>query len=161
MVLHAASIRHNNGVVAFIGPSAVGKSTLVEWLNKRGYSTISDDLLACHFFEDMVSIPLDADLTLRAIYFLSRDKTLRKLECIPLSRLASWLELLKHGFGELDVPRVWKVQFMDYHHIARHVPAYQLILPDDLSLLDASVGDLIHHLVGLEAYQPELVQNLL
>ena len=125
------------------------------------YTILSDDLLPCQVNEEQVSVPLDPDLPLRLIYFLSRDTTIGSLQCTSLSRPTCWLELLKHGFGELAVPRVWKAQFMDYHHIARLVPAYQLILPDNLSLLEKSLETLISHMENIKAYPPKLAENLL
>jgi hypothetical protein len=45
-VLHASGIVVNNSVVAFLGGSGWGKSTLAEAFYKRGYGVVTDDLMA-------------------------------------------------------------------------------------------------------------------
>jgi len=42
--LHASSVRVGNGVVAFLGHSGAGKSTMAAYLERRGYQVISDDI---------------------------------------------------------------------------------------------------------------------
>lgn len=42
--LHASSIRVGDGCVAFAGCSGVGKSTLVAFLQQRGYTIVADDI---------------------------------------------------------------------------------------------------------------------
>lgn len=51
-VLHASSIVGYGGVVAFLGGSGWGKSTLVDTLYSRGYSIIADDITAIHVGTD-------------------------------------------------------------------------------------------------------------
>ncbi|MGD0798124.1 MAG: hypothetical protein ABR910_10410 [Acidobacteriaceae bacterium] len=42
--LHASSVRVGDGVVAFLGHSGAGKSTLAAFLDRRGYTVVSDDI---------------------------------------------------------------------------------------------------------------------
>jgi hypothetical protein len=42
--LHASSVRVRDGVVAFLGHSGAGKSTLAAFLDRRGYTVVSDDI---------------------------------------------------------------------------------------------------------------------
>lgn len=51
LVLHANAIKMNDGVVAFLGSSGVGKSTTSLIFNKRGYPLVSDDILSVEFAE--------------------------------------------------------------------------------------------------------------
>lgn len=46
LVLHASAITGDGGVVAFLGGSGWGKSTLVATLHGRGYDLINDDVVA-------------------------------------------------------------------------------------------------------------------
>jgi hypothetical protein len=45
-VLHASAIETANGAIAFLGGSGWGKSALAATLHARGYSIVSDDLMA-------------------------------------------------------------------------------------------------------------------
>jgi hypothetical protein len=51
-VLHASSVATNTYAVAFIGQSGWGKSTLAEALYGRGYSVVTDDVMAVHLDGD-------------------------------------------------------------------------------------------------------------
>jgi hypothetical protein len=42
--LHASSVRVGDGVAAFLGHSGAGKSTLAAFLDRRGYTVVSDDI---------------------------------------------------------------------------------------------------------------------
>jgi hypothetical protein len=43
LVLHASAVQMNVGVVAFVGPTGVGKSTIASELGRRGYPLVADD----------------------------------------------------------------------------------------------------------------------
>jgi hypothetical protein len=49
LVLHANSVKMNDGAVIFIGSSGNGKSTLTFALNSKGYPLVTDDILAVKF----------------------------------------------------------------------------------------------------------------
>lgn len=46
LVLHAAAVSVNGGIVIFTGPSGIGKSTLAAGLHRRGYHFLADDMCA-------------------------------------------------------------------------------------------------------------------
>lgn len=46
LVLHACSVARDGNAVAFVGESGWGKSTLAEYFCQRGYTLLSDDVLA-------------------------------------------------------------------------------------------------------------------
>ena len=46
LVLHASAVQTNGGAIAFLGSAGCGKSTLAAALHDRGYSIISDDVVA-------------------------------------------------------------------------------------------------------------------
>jgi len=154
LVLHASASRHPHGIVAFIGPSGVGKSTLAEHLDMLGYPIVSYDLLPIRIEEKMVTIPGEKNTPITAIYFLSRAAGLEKIHPQRLSGQDCLLSLLKHGFGELPEPRIWKVQFLGYEEIAAQVPAFDLQLPDDLSQLEASAKQVSAHFNRLQLTSP-------
>lgn len=156
LILHASAIRHPHGIVAFIGTSGVGKSTLAMRLSAQGYPAVSHDLLPCRIHDNKVVTPGERKHSLLSIYFLSRVAGQKNIRCEPLSRQFCLLYLLKHGFGELPEPRVWKSQFLGFHEIAARVPAFHLQLPDDLSLLDSSTAELLTHISGTYLDGPHL-----
>lgn len=43
IVLHASAIQHNNEAFVFIAPTRTGKTTLIAYLNSKGYNVITDD----------------------------------------------------------------------------------------------------------------------
>ncbi len=44
LAMHAGVVRAGEGAVAFCGPSSAGKSTTVDWLARRGFPLVCDDL---------------------------------------------------------------------------------------------------------------------
>lgn len=56
LVLHGSAIVTESGVVVFVGPSGVGKSTLAAALGQRGYRIMADDVCALQI--DAQGIPL-------------------------------------------------------------------------------------------------------
>ena len=56
LVLHGSSVKIDNEAVAFLGYRGLGKSTTAIQLYKKGYSLITDDILAINF--DEKGIPL-------------------------------------------------------------------------------------------------------
>jgi len=51
LVLHASSIKMKGKAVAFLGWCGEGKSTIAAAMNKKNYSTVTDDVLAIKFDE--------------------------------------------------------------------------------------------------------------
>lgn len=72
-LLHAGAVLTPCGVVAFCGPSEIGKSTLAHGLSRRGYAQWSDDALALEITAGQVqAVPLEFRVRLRsapAAYF--------------------------------------------------------------------------------------------
>lgn len=85
--LHGSSVRVNDGVVAFLGHSGDGKSTLAAYLERRGFPTISDDTCL-----------LD-----------SSPGTGSDIRVIPVApALKLWPSALQHlGASPAGLPRVW------------------------------------------------------
>lgn len=52
LVLHGSSVKINNEAIAFLGYRGLGKSTTAIQLYKKGYSIITDDILAIDFDQD-------------------------------------------------------------------------------------------------------------
>jgi hypothetical protein len=133
LVLHASAVALGRGVVAFIGESGVGKSTLAQAFPRP----VADDLVPVRF-EDTVLAPAGASLAhLEAIYFL--DRAGQKLSTEPL-QTARALELeIENGFGEHSDPGTWAFQFDAYHRLAESVPHRRLTIPDDRRALPSVV----------------------
>lgn len=51
LVLHASAVRIVDRVVAFLGVSGAGKSSIAVALEKAGYPIVTDDVLALHFID--------------------------------------------------------------------------------------------------------------
>jgi hypothetical protein len=47
LTLHASAVEVDGGVVAFIGPKGMGKSTTASVFYERGHRVLSDDMVAC------------------------------------------------------------------------------------------------------------------
>ncbi len=56
LVLHASGIVINHHAVAFLGPTGVGKSTLVASLCQRGFPLIADDCLALEITDQRIKV---------------------------------------------------------------------------------------------------------
>lgn len=58
LVLHASGVAGSNGVIAFIGNSGWGKSTLANAFCNQGYSLITDDVMAIQMNENIpIALP--------------------------------------------------------------------------------------------------------
>ena len=60
LVLHACSVARDGKAVAFVGESGWGKSTLAEYFCQRGYTLLSDDVLAIDTSPDAHDTRADA-----------------------------------------------------------------------------------------------------
>jgi hypothetical protein len=149
ILLHASAVLADDSVHAFIGPRGVGKSTLARHLGQLGVSILCEDLLHCLPTDSGIVIPDlrlgsagDSPPSLEAVYFLER---LPRLEGVGLEKLGEeecFQRLLEHGFGELDVPKIWAAQFELYSIISEHCRAYRLQVPDSLEQLPEAAASL-------------------
>lgn len=67
LVLHACAVARDGQVIAFIGESGWGKSTLAEAFCQRGYTLLTDDVMGVDFDEDgrPLVVPSYAQIRLR------------------------------------------------------------------------------------------------
>lgn len=147
VMLHASAVTINNQAVCFIAESGSGKSTLAGALRDIGYSFICDDLLPCRSRDGIFMVPNAyknsvAMLKISMICFLSRDTILTSPELKTISMKECLKLLLLNGFGEMKDKAIWKRQFETYGSLATMVKAYRLTIPDDLSLLEKTAGEL-------------------
>ena len=149
VMLHASAVLADGAVHAFIGASGVGKSTLAERLGEQGLPVLSEDLLLCLPTDSGVVIPGsqvgsagESGPSLEAIYFIERTATLKGVRLEELPEEECFKRLLKHGFGELGVPKIWAAQFELYSIIAEQCRAYRLKVPDSLGRLGEAAADL-------------------
>jgi len=107
--LHASAVRVGNGVVAFLGNTRAGKSTLAAGLAQRGYSVIADDICLLDTRARDGEKNADSGLT-------------RVVPVAPALKL--WRSALDHlGTSLADLPRV-----------VRHEEKYRLKLSDALPI---------------------------
>jgi hypothetical protein len=139
-ILHAAAVRICDSGIALIGETGSGKSTLARQLRSMGCQMISDDLLPCWLKNSKISIPLNDgyDLPIQAIFFITRKCDLQEPTQKLLSRREHLLGHIRHGFGEIAEPEIWKNQFELYFQMAASIPGYELEIPDNLALLPSS-----------------------
>ncbi|WP_133254713.1 hypothetical protein [Mesorhizobium delmotii] len=154
VTLHASAVATPAGVYAFVGASGAGKSTLSSCLEKFDLRAVADDLLPCRMQGDFVAVPLGQDdtLPLRGLYFLSRQDSLESARRTPLNSADCLKRLLVHGFGEISIKTAWATQFAAYTSIARTVPSYDLVVPDALPRLNASVAA-VREMIAEQAFQ--------
>jgi hypothetical protein len=137
-VLHASAVSIDRTVVAFVGASGLGKSTLASHLAERRHvPRVADDMLPVRFDGGQVTVPVADDrLPLRTVYFLQRGSP--EVATEVLSRVTALNYLIRDGFGELHDARSWSRLFDAYHKIATAVPCLRLLTPNDLRHLDAT-----------------------
>lgn len=139
IILHAGAVAHAGAAIAFVGASGAGKSTLVSTLAGLGYAVLSDDLLACRVNNDLVcAVQSDIDsapaalLPIKTIAFLSRHEPPAGVIWARLTNGEGMRELIRNGFGELPVARIWSQQFARYCQIVTQAEVYRLQIPDCL-----------------------------
>lgn len=108
-VLHASAASMPIGVVAFCGPSGVGKSTLANALGLRGHPVRADDVVALRFLGDnptivqnatVIQLPFTLRLSADARAALGDEAELRPIEEIAGQPLAAVVALERVGAGE-------------------------------------------------------------
>jgi hypothetical protein len=133
LVLHASAVALAGGVVAFVGESGVGKSTLAKAFPRP----VSDDLVPVRYEETLVAPAGDTLTPLVAICFLERAHEKLSVDRLP-EATAFELEI-ENGFGEHGSPDTWAFQFDAYHRLVEDVSHYRLTIPNDLRELPSAV----------------------
>lgn len=142
LVLHASAVQADGNVYAFVGESGAGKSTLAKALAVSGTIPVADDLLAvaCDH-RNPVAFTAGTDLCppqqvpLCSIFFLSRANTLDQPTLEQIHAKQFLVLLFRHGFSEMSIHRLWTFQFELYGKLVREVTAFNLVMPDSLTLL--------------------------
>lgn len=133
LCLHASCVRVDGRVMAFVGASEAGKSTLAWHLVKSGHELISDDLLPIRF-RDVPVVPGDRGGPVDRVFFLSRARGV--LAITSLSGSDAIARHIENGFGEHGRPEAWAFQFDAYSKLVETVPHASLVIPDDRTRLD-------------------------
>ena len=144
MTLHSAAVVWGEKTIAFVAPSGTGKSTLAEALSQRDIIVIADDLLACRERGSQV-VSWPGGYPLSVIYVMRRVQPIDAVQIRPLASKQALQHLIKHGFGELSVPEIWRRQFAFYSYLAQELAAFDLIVPDKLDQLPQVIERLIAH----------------
>ena len=98
LVLHASAIATPSTVVAFVGESGAGKTTLARFLDQGSTARVADDLVPVRFLQRPSSPIADTLHPLAAVCFLERSGRILGLSRVPQ---ATALKLqIRHGFGE-------------------------------------------------------------
>ncbi len=168
--LHASAVAMNGQIVAFVGESGWGKSTLTAYLNAEignDWQFVADDVLPIQVSEtDVVCLPhfpqlkLPADqqwgldcprrLPLTAVYLLNPpaqdDET---IHIKPLTAVDATLALVRHTVAA----KLFDTQLLGKHltfaaTVANQVPVKQLIYPRIYEQLPAVSSALIADLLG-------------
>lgn len=142
LVLHASAVRIGHGVVAFVGASGAGKSTIAQFFAERGYQLVSDDLLPVRFEPKPGAPAYGRMYPLSAVFLIERTAS-RTVEATVLDRATALRRLITHGFGEHGDRSAWAFQFDAYHRIVEAATTYDLSIPDDLSALPAVLSSVI------------------
>ena len=139
--LHASAVAIGDGVVAFVGPTGAGKSTLAWELVKAGADPVADDVLPIRFPSDRPSVGGGNPLAM--VCFLERGAT---MSAEPVPDRDALGEHLAHGFGEHGDGRIWSEQFDAYHRIVQAVPHARLTVPDTRSALTVAAPAIVDRL---------------
>ena len=148
--LHASAIAFNDRVIALLGESGKGKSTLARRLHKRWVETgqrIGDDILPVSMSQDSVnalphfpqlkipsgqqpSIGVPERMPLAAVYVLERPPSDGGVEISSLSTQDGALALIRHTVAaQLFGPSLLAKQLDFCVHVATRIPVRKLIYP--------------------------------
>ncbi|HSJ27072.1 MAG TPA: hypothetical protein VLB67_02610, partial [Acidimicrobiia bacterium] len=142
LTLHASAVGIDGRIVAFVGESGVGKSTLAWALVKAGADPVSDDLLPIRFDAATAHVPTPFGASpIAAVCFLSRRKDI--LTIGPVGAAGALRSHVHNGFGEHSEPDVWKFQFDAYHRLVEGSPHVDLVIPDDRARVPAVADHII------------------
>ena len=160
VVLHAAAIETDAGVVLFCGPSGRGKSTLAAALATHGHRVLADDGAVVSFEPRAVAWPGPTGIRLwrdggRALVPARRAPAPVPLAAIvvlaPRGGASAAVERLDPAEAVPEVvPHVMTAAspvlpaaFATAARLAREVPVWRGRLPDDLAALDSDVAGLV------------------
>jgi hypothetical protein len=149
VVLHGSAVRWAESVIAFLGGSGVGKSTLADALCDKGLSRVSDDLIPVRVRDKGVVVPWKGaageviDLPLGAIYFLGRSTSEKRPVTTELQKQETLARLCRNSFGELRSATSWRTQFQTLAEVADCAAAASLVLPDQMKGLPGHVDELL------------------
>ncbi len=146
--LHAAALSCEGRLLALVGSSGVGKSTLATRLTGHGYDLVTDDLLFATIVGGEVRFETGTGPSLpgcsASLCFLERrpDATSRpSVERLPAA--AALRLLLRHGFGELGhpgEPTIWARQFELYTALVEQAELVRLCIPDSIERIEESAN---------------------
>lgn len=134
LVLHASAVGTETGVVGFVAGSGVGKSTLAQYLSRREFRFVADDLLPVRFDPTPVA-PTGGNRTPIAELFFLRRTTVDQVVVTAMDEMQALDSLVRNGFGEHADSEAWGFQFDSYHRLISSVPCHSLAIPDDLTAL--------------------------
>lgn len=146
VLLHASAIVDRGLAVGFCGPGGVGKSTLAAACDRP---LLADDLLGLFKHEQgLVAVPEGpagpgSQFPLGLLFFLEPRSIAGAPSIQRLLPKQLLLRLLRHGFGEAPLARIWKAQFNLYVDVCANVPAAAVSLPDELGLIQSSARELL------------------
>lgn len=147
LVLHSGAVELDESVIAFVGESGVGKSTLARFVSDRGHPHVADDLLPVRFVPNPNAPVEGRMLPVGAICLLSRANT-DVITIEPLTAVVALQGLIRHGFGEHGDPVSWGFQFDAYHRLVEAVPVFELIVPDDVAALPQVAETLVRRVAS-------------
>lgn len=143
LALHASSVLLDRGVVAFLGRSGAGKSTMAAALHRRGHALVADDITAVEAAADEIGV-LPA---------------FPRLKLFPEAAAAV-------GLDPDTLPRVSAVDDKLARRVASHLPARRLRLAalyvladgDTASIVPIARGDALLELVRHSFCAPRLAE---
>jgi hypothetical protein len=151
-VLHASAVLTDRGIVAFVGPGGIGKTTLARAIG----GVIAEDLLVirdtaarmdAEFLIDAWADGTDTAFELEdgpaapvAAIHLVEGRAGREFRSERLDPRDAAGRLLTNAFAEIGTPAVWDVAFACAVKLAGAVPVFDTTLPDGLEGLEGALA---------------------
>ncbi len=161
--LHASSVYTRAGVMAFVGESGVGKSTLA-WQAGDGWRQLSDDILPILYSPDVSGVRLSTEfpqlkldkasadgleLKEQPLQFVLRirPEPAKALEFRTLTKPEAMLQFVRHTVGA----KLFDEKIMSRHskfatYVANKVPFIEIAYPRDLLQLTELREDIVEYL---------------
>ncbi len=162
-VLHASSVLVRDEVLAFVGPSGVGKTTLAGALVRRGLEAVGRDLLVLDgprrarldgerailaWTRARTRVVTSSPVGLRpararplgAVFLLERGRADEPLLAARLSGAEALARLFENAFIELPVPGVWTAALETSRALAARGLVHRLRVPGSLPALRAALA---------------------